>query len=116
MRLWPEFEPRHFACQFFLSERKKRKAGALALQNPAIDLGKRRPTKKSQRDIDFIAQDLECAFYPGLLARSETVKPRTTDHAGLCAERACPDDVGTTADAAVEDHLQFVAHGLRDFG
>src|ERR1700720_1460351 len=64
--------------------------------------------------VDFAAQNAERAFHARLAPRGQAVQRGAADHDRLRTERECLDDVGTAAEAAVDEDAEARADRAPD--
>src|SRR5207249_7145757 len=79
-----------------------------------VDLGEAGDTEQAKPDFHLRLQQLQHAVNAGLPGGGKAVEIEPADRHGICAERNAFDDVGASAESAVDDDLRPSPHGVDD--
>ena len=64
----------------------------------------------------FCHHQLHGALYPRLTSRRQSIQIVAAQANRFCSQRQRFEYMGTTLNAAIEDHINFVAHRINNFG
>ena len=81
-----------------------------------IDFGKRAASKQCEVALDLRFEQVQGAFDAALPACRKPIQIRSTDRTGIGAKRHGLDHVRAASDAAVDDQLESIAHGIAHRG
>ena len=79
-------------------------------------LGNRIVTEADQRRAEAVSQEFENVLHSRLSVCGQAPKVGTTDHDGPSAEGQRFGDIGSPADASVQEDFHFITHGVSDRG
>src|SRR5262245_23403783 len=79
-----------------------------------VDLGKAGGAEQAKPDFDFRLQQLQHAVNARLPGGGKAVKIEPSNRYGIGAERDAFDDIGASAESAVDDDLRPSSHGVDD--